>query len=145
MATKTIEEKKWIKVEANDGTWKPEKTGDALEGIYDKYEETKTGKIIYTVVKDDGEIVKVWGSSLLNKHFNQKTGVQIGEEVKIVFLGKKPMMNGTVQRINAESGEPMFYNDFEIFHTKAKHIENKLPAADLFPEEKDIDPKNIPF
>jgi len=134
-ATKqAVNEEVWQDAERNDGTWKPQSAGEVLIGTYDKYDETKNGKRLYTIMKDDGELVKVWGGTLLDSYFNHKTGVQIGERVRIEFLGKKPMMNGTVQRISAETGEKMFFNDYKVQHTAGKRPESKLEVTTpLFP------------
>jgi hypothetical protein len=105
------------------------------------------------------EPVKVWGGTIIDSFFNHKTGVQFGERVRIKFLGKKPLMNqnGT-QRINAETKEPMFFNDYAVQHTLGHRATSKLPAeqakaqieqdAKKFDEmtgNGEVDPKNIPW
>jgi len=148
----------WEDVPRNDGTWKPAEDGEVLLGMYEGFEETRTGKKLYMIANDDMEPVKVWGGTIMDSYFNGKTGVQIGERVKITFLGKKPLMNGNIQKINAETGEKMFFNDYKVQHTKGKHAASKLddPDAGLAEtmkqieaeekaEKEPIDPKNIPF
>jgi hypothetical protein len=164
MANKTTEEinaelqeEVWEDVPQNDGTWKPQEAGETLIGSYDNYEETRTGKKLYTIVNDEMEPVKVWGGKIVDSFFNHKTGVQIGERVRITFLGKKPINNADgTQRINAETGEPMYYNDYKVQHTKGKRPASQLSEQDkedlaaikeveAAESEDKIDPKKIPF
>jgi hypothetical protein len=158
-----LQTENWVPAQQNDGTWKPEKEGDVLTGYYESFETTRNGKNLYCILQNDNEIIKVWGGKIIDSFFNHKTGVQIGEKVKITFLGKKPIMNGTIQRINAETGEPMFYNDYEVLHTLGKRKTSKLSPEDQAKtnaedkklgeelkagktfEEDEVDVKMIPF
>ena len=148
--TKTINQTgvlKWVDAERN-GTWKPEKTNDFLQGEYVGFEETSTGKKIYSVINGDGEEVKVWGGKIIDSYFNHKTGVNIGELVRITFLGRVPIEG----KFN-QYGEPAYYNDFKVQHTLGKRAASQLPNsieqdAKKFDEangNEEIDPKNIPF
>lgn len=144
----------WVDAEKDDGTWKPEKTNDFLQGEYVGFEETSTGKKIYSVINGDGEEVKVWGGKIIDSYFNHKTGVNIGELVRITFLGRVPIEG----KFN-QYGKPAYYNDFKVQHTLGKHAASKLPAdearsqiendAKKFDEangnNEEIDVKNIPF
>lgn len=145
------EELQWVDAQRNDGTWKPENPGDILRGVYDKFEETPTGKKLYVIINDEMEMVKVWGGKIIDSYFNHKTGVQIGEQVEIKFVGKV-MIEG---KFNAQ-GEPAYYNDFLVRHTLGKRKSSRFSEEDqkdleairqVEQQEKseEIDPKNIPF
>jgi hypothetical protein len=139
----------WVDAQRNDGTWKPEKPGDFLTGYYENFEQTQTGKNLYSILQQDNEIIKIWGGKIIDSFFNHKTGVQIGEKVKITFVGKV-MIEG---KFNAQ-GEPAYYNDFKVQHTLGKRAASQLPKEEsvdqekieeMFPEDKPIDVKKIPF
>lgn len=63
-------------------------TNKELVGVYvGKQENVGDNKSnMYTIEKKDGARVGVWGSALLNSRFER---IFIGEEVKIVYLGKE--------------------------------------------------------
>jgi hypothetical protein len=149
--TKTINQTgvlKWVDAERNDGTWKPEKENDFLQGEYVGFEETAKGKKIYSIMDGNGEEVKIWGGKIIDSYFNHKTGVNIGELVRITFLGRVPIEGKFNDR-----GEPAYYNDFKVQHTLGKRAASQLPNsieqdAKKFDEangNEEIDPKNIPF
>lgn len=154
--TKTINQTgvlQWVDAEKNDGTWKPEKTNDFLQGEYVGFEETAKGKKIYTIMDGNGEEVKVWGGKIIDSYFNHKTGVNIGELVRITFLGRVPIEGKFNDR-----GEPAYYNDFRVQHTLGHRAASKLPAeqakaqieqdAKKFDEangNEEIDVKDIPW
>jgi hypothetical protein len=149
--TKTINQTgvlKWVDAERNDGTWKPEKENDFLQGEYVGFEETAKGKKIYSIMDGNGEEVKIWGGKIIDSYFNHKTGVNIGELVRITFLGRVPIEGKFNDR-----GEPAYYNDFKVQHTAGKRAASQLPNsieqdAKKFDEangNEEIDPKNIPF
>jgi hypothetical protein len=157
MPTKTVEQinadLQWVDAERNDGTWKPERDGDFLQGEYVGFEETNSGKKIYTIVDGTGEKIKIWGGKIIDSYFNHKTGVNIGELVRITYLGRV-MIEGKFN----DKGEPAYYNDYKVQHTLGKRPQSKLPKSEpkaveskqakveiLNDEEEDIDPKNIPF
>ena len=149
--TKTINQTgvlKWVDAERNDGTWKPEKENDFLQGEYVGFEETAKGKKIYSIMDGNGEEVKIWGGKIIDSYFNHKTGVNIGELVRITFLGRVPIEGKFNDR-----GEPAYYNNFKVQHTAGKRAASQLPNsieqdAKKFDEangNEEIDPKNIPF
>lgn len=88
---------KWKKV--NDGNttdsdvWKPEKEGDEISGVYaDRRENVGPNhSMVYTIKKDDGSFVSVWGATVLDGHLAKVT---IGSEIKIVYTGKIPNKQG---------------------------------------------------
>lgn len=73
--------------------WKPEKEGDEITGIYWTKEEGvgRNGSNMYMLKQDDGEIIGVWGSAIIDSRMSR---VQPGREVKIVFRGKIKTQNG---------------------------------------------------
>ena len=95
----------WKKVESGN-TWNYLEEGDnsEFEGIYVSKEENvgENNSIVYTLQKD-GNMVTVWGSTVLDIRMKS---VQIGEEVKMVYKGKKP----------SEKRKGKFYNDFDVYH-----------------------------
>ena len=73
--------------EATGSTWKPEKKDDSIEGLLTdiQSEVGQNSSMLYTVCrKEDGENLGVWGSTVLDSRMR---GINIGEEVKIVFKG----------------------------------------------------------
>jgi hypothetical protein len=81
----------WRKVEP--GSWKPEVPGESVEGLYVNL-ETNQGEFnsnIYHIRKEDGELVAVWGKTVLD---NRMAAVQVGNEVRIVFTGTEPSKRG---------------------------------------------------
>ena len=119
-----------------------------MQGEYVGFEETAKGKKIYSIMDGNGEEVKVWGGKIIDSYFNHKTGVNIGELVRITFLGRVPIEGKFNDR-----GEPAYYNDFKVQHTAGKRAASQLPNsieqdAKKFDEangNEEIDPKNIPF
>lgn len=83
----------WQKVESkNNATWKFKEQKE-IEGIFISMKE-KVGQnesCLYTLKTKDGE-VGVWGSTLLDDRF---TGIDLGEEVKIVYQGLQKNKNGS--------------------------------------------------
>lgn len=61
---------------------------DTLVGVYVGKQEDigDNNSTLYTIEKRGGKKVGVWGSALLDGRFG---GIFIGEEVKIVYLGKE--------------------------------------------------------
>lgn len=115
--------------------WEFQKAGDEVVGILEKVEENvgPNKSRLYTLKKEDGSLVKVWGSTLLDKRFDF---ISLGEKVKIVYEGKK----------KSEKSKRA-YNDFKVFHAHAKHPENKLdediPTVEESQEEETEE--DIPF
>jgi hypothetical protein len=111
------EQNKWAKVELSP-TWKYESEGpgSSLIGVLTKI-ETDIGpnaSKLYTLQKENGEFVSVWGSTVLDARLGN---IVIGEEVMINYLGKAKGQKGKKD-----------YHNFEVFH---RSIE---PADIVFPE-----------
>lgn len=125
---------KWTKINdsSNSGQqsdiWKPEKEGDEIAGVYtDKRENVGPNQsVVYTIKKEDGSSVSVWGSTVLDGHLSK---VAIGSEVKIVYTGKIPNKQGN-----------RTFKTFDIFVAAAD--------ADKKPTEapsEEVKPDDIPF
>lgn len=99
----------WKKAGSNGGyeTWTPENEGDELVGIY-QLKSTNVGpnkSNVYEVKRHDGTIVSLWGSTVIDSKFDDPTDpITVGEEVRIVFNGK---------RVGKRGGQ---YKDFSVFH-----------------------------
>lgn len=107
-------------------SWKFENVGDEVTGRYiDRRDNVKVGensKTIYTLKKDDGVEVAVWGNTIINKAM---ANVTIGNEVRIVFLGKEPTKT---------PGQK--YNNFDVFSREVEEGSDK---------NTDVNPDDIPF
>lgn len=101
---------------------------------------------LYDFKKSNGEIISVWGNTLLDTRFKN---LEKGEEVKIVYLGKVK---------SEKTGRE--YHNFEVYHRKIKFskvddkVDNKInnKADDKVKDEdipvienENIDIKDIPF
>ena len=77
-----------------------------LQGVYVNKQENvgKNNSNLYTIEKKGGEKIGVWGSNVLDSRFD---GIMIGEEIKIIYLGKKQSEKSNRQ-----------YHDFKVFHKK---------------------------
>ena len=89
----------WNKIETE--IWNPEE-GDEVSGNYlgvqEEVGENKSN--LYTIKTDDSKQVGVWGSKVLD---GKMIGLQIGQQVKIKFLGK----------VKPEKGKE--YKNFEVY------------------------------
>ena len=98
----------WKEVNLGE-TWdyKEAKDGDSLEGVYAGKKENvgENDSNIYRIENEEGDAKNVWGSTVLDTRMQN---VKIGEEVKIVYKGKKPSPN--------RKGKD--YHDFQVFHKK---------------------------
>ena len=106
-------------------TWEP-KIDEEVVGTLEKI-ETNIGpnkSKLYTLKQENDEMIKVWGSTVLDKRFDF---ISLGEKVKIVYCGI----------IESQSGGGRKYKDFKVFHSKAKNKENVLPSEgeEIIPEE----------
>jgi hypothetical protein len=84
-------------------TWDFEENPE-VEGEY-VGKETGVGKnnsALYAIRQADGNVVKVWGSTVLD---NKMANVGIDQQVKIEFLGNKP----------SPSRKGKTYKDFAVF------------------------------
>mgnify|MGYP000870785436 CR=1 FL=1 len=94
----------WKEAGAFDGeTWKPEKEGDTLEGLFVK-QKSNVGKnnsnMYYIEVEGSEEPTAVWGSTVLDTKFED---IPIGALVRIEYLGK------------VEGKAPQPYKDFKVY------------------------------
>lgn len=92
----------WTKIEGEEQkeqtpTWKPEKEGDALEGVL-MAKKTDIGQHksnLYTFFMDGDDVADtemvVWGSTVIDSRLKD---VEIETKVKIVYLGEKEGANG---------------------------------------------------
>lgn len=103
--------------------WQPQKEGDEVVGILEHIDEDvgPNKSRLYTLRQPNGELIKLWGSTLLDNRFQF---IKIGEEVKIVFQGEK-----TGQKSNRK------YLDFKVYHRPA-------PSQ---PSQANEPPDDIPF
>ena len=76
---------------------------------------------LYTFRLENGEIIAVWGNTVLDVRFKNLIA---GEKIKIVYKGKVK---------SPRTGRE--YNDFEVYRSK-----KEIPTV-----EDDINPKDIPF
>jgi len=102
----------WKKVE-NSPTWNANgpdgnfllKPQDSLEGVYMgvKHNIGENNASIYEFRLADGSLIGVWGSQVLNTRLST---LQIGEEVRIVYLGLEQS-----KKVKGRS-----YHNFDVFH-----------------------------
>ena len=103
--------------------WKTVETGDSYDNIWDfqkeeyiegeyKGKEENVGQnksTIFTIKKDDGTLVKVWGHTVLADKMNK---LEEGDYILIQFLGKK-------------KGERYDYYDFKVDVDEAIDVEKE--------------------
>lgn len=121
-------EEQWEEVNPMDTpVWEYKNTGDEIVGYLEKIEENigPNKSRMYTLRKEDGDFIKVWGSTLLDKRFDF---ISLGEKVKIVYQGKKKAQKGGRE-----------YHDFKVFHINAKNPENQIKDEDI-PVVEDAQP-----
>lgn len=66
--------------------WKPEKSGDSIEGVYIKVEinqGTRKNSSIHSIRTEDG-MISCWGSMILDNRLAQ---VPVGAKIKIIYNG----------------------------------------------------------
>jgi hypothetical protein len=83
---------------------------------------------LYTVKKDDGELVKIWGSTVLDDRF---LGLPEGSYVKVSYEGLKKGKNGKS------------YHNYKVFVDDEAEITK--PEPELTNEDAPLDPEDIPF
>lgn len=99
----------WEKIETNP-TWNFNEDRELIGEFIGA--ETQVGpneSNLYTFKKEDGELIAVWGNTILDSRFKN---LEIGDKVKVVFKGKTK---------SPKTGRT--YNDFDVF--KAKKTENE--------------------
>lgn len=90
----------------NQGAWSPEE-GEELIGIYQSKQENvgPNKSNLYEIKKHNGELVSVWGSTVIDSKFDDETDpIVVGEEVRFVYNGK---------RVGKRGGS---YKDYSIQH-----------------------------
>ena len=94
-------------------------TDKVIEGIYFNNKEN-VGRNLQTIYQFEigEELVDVWGATILDRKMQ---GIEVGEEVKITYLGKK--ISKTSKRE---------FKDYDVKHRKIE------PTTD-------IDTSNLPF
>ena len=102
-------EKKWVRIETVP-TWDFKEESE-FEGVFTGVEaEVGPNKSnLYSFRKESGEIVAVWGNTLLDTRFKN---LSIGDEVKIIYKGK--MESPKTGRI---------YHNFDVFRVEKNEIE----------------------
>lgn len=100
-----MDQKDWKKVELSPSwDYQTEGIGASLVGVLTRIENEvgPNASTLYTIQKEDGEFISVWGSTVLDARLKNIT---IGEEVMINYLGKGKGQKGKKD-----------YHNFEIFH-----------------------------
>jgi hypothetical protein len=106
----------WEKVEASP-TWDFKKDKE-LVGTFVEV-ETEVGPNVsnlYTFKKADGELIAVWGNTILDMRFKN---LELGDKVKIVYHGKA--MSPTTKRE---------YHNFEVFKAKGDKVKTEESIED---------------
>jgi hypothetical protein len=94
----------WIKAEPEDSTMHDWESANELEGVFEKFEEGigANESRMYTIRKENGEVVKTWGTTVLDSRMEM---VPLKATIKIVYKGytKSP-----------KTGRE--YKDFDVFY-----------------------------
>lgn len=69
---------------------------------------------LFKIQKEDGSVVGVWGNTMINDTFQK---IQIGDEVRIVYLGMEESKNGRS------------YHSFKIYHRPQKKSEQDVALS----------------
>lgn len=121
----------WEKVGGggNAPSWKPEKEGDEVSGIFVDVKDNvgPNGSKLYTLQQPDGSFMGVWGSAVID---DRMASIPLGDEVRIVFLGKVP---------SKTPGRTV--KQFEIYRKKAA----EKPATAETPAAEEVEDDDIPF
>lgn len=107
----------------NTWNYKEQGKGAIFQGVYIGKEENvgENNSMLYSFETTDGEIVQVWGTTLLDTRFKN---LHVGEEVKIEYLGETP----------SPKRKGKMYHNFAVYH-------REIPYAKV---EEEIDPNDIP-
>jgi len=110
------EQKDWKKVELSP-TWdyQTEGPGSSITGVLTRIEHEvgPNASTLYTLQKESGEFISVWGSTVLDARLGNLT---IGEEIMINYLGKAKGQKGKKD-----------YHNFEVFHRSPEIPELTFP------------------
>jgi len=129
----------WTKVGGNGNTeeitdnWMPELKEELIGKYVGKKENVgKNQSTIYTLEKEDGTKIGVWKSAVLEMRMKE---VQVGDTVKIVYLGKQT---------NPKSGR--VFKNFEVFIKSGNvEAEAKTVAKKKSADKQEKDGKDMPF
>lgn len=94
------------------------KAGDMLEGIFVGVERNigANNSNLYSLRNENGETVSVWGSTILDSRLKN---LQLGEEVKIVYLGSEQ---------SQKSGRN--YHNYDVFHRQPENKKEEAPEPE---------------
>ena len=122
----------WEKVSTEtkktDETWKPEKEGDTIDGLYidvrDINKKDGTQTKIYVLQKEDGTLVSIWDAAGLTRAMGN---IEIGKKIKIEYGGKQ--QNPNTKR---------FFHKYDVYREKDS-VKKEEPATE------EVAPDEIPF
>ena len=82
-------------VENSPGEWKPIKEEEFITGVLIKIQSEvgPTKSMLYSIEREGGDVMGVWGSTILDQRM---IGVKVGDIIKIVYKGlgeKQPGKN----------------------------------------------------
>lgn len=114
-----MSDSKWVKVEmGNDTMWDFETDKEFVGVFLEKREHIgDNDSNVYVFEGEDNKTYGIWGNSILDSRLKN---IQVGEEVKIEYLGKK----------KSEKNPSRMYKDFDVWHRPApmkKVEEEKRP------------------
>ena len=113
----------WKKVDVGN-TWNYKEEGKDAEfiGVYLSKDEHigENDSIVYNFKTADGDVVGVWGSTVLDVRLKN---LEVGEEVKIVYLGLEP----------SEKRKGKSFHNFSVWHRMPEFVKTSdgipLPAT----------------
>lgn len=118
-------EQDWKKTGEMVPAWDYEAAGANAElvGVYKNMREHvgPNDSKLYTFEKDDGEVISLWGSTVID---NRMTEVPLGYLTRVVYLGKKTPKTG---------GKA--YHNFDIFYMPADPSKRQEAGAEPLPHE----------
>lgn len=94
----------WVKVGSNQNETWDYTQDEEIEGTLVAKEENvgPNNSKMYNITKAEGKTIGVWGNTMLDDKFK---GIEVGEEVKITYLGKVK---------SDKTGRE--YHNFEVYH-----------------------------
>lgn len=93
--------------------WKPKNKGDAVNGILIKTQSDagENKSMLYSIKKDAGNIVKVWGSKVLD---DKMSTIAIGSDINIIYEGEvKPEKGKSYHTYRIQGLKPEGKEDIE--------------------------------
>jgi len=109
--------------EITPGTWKPEKEGDKIKGVFISKDEG-VGDFDSTVYHLDveGTPMGVWGSAALNP---KMVGIKPGTLVEIEFTGTAPSKKGADTKLFKVSAD----DGLDAEEQKVEEVKPEVPGA----------------